>query len=280
MICGPQSRYLTHAESVTMSEAGTSAESLVPSRSRKIHVLVLLCAAYLVSMLDRQIVSLLVEPIKKDLGLSDTQIGLLQGFGFVVFYAALGVPLARFADRGNCTRLIAMGMTVWSLAAMASGAARGFVGLFAARAFVGAGEATLSPAAYSILGETFDKRQLGRVLGIFHMAAGVGLGLALVIGGWTYGLLQSLAGQVYRGGLARAAVGRSHCDNDARAAGASATPRRPSERSPAKERGSGCLPLVKSPRVLPAVRWICRLYSLHLRLSGVDAGTSRSDIRP
>src|SRR5258708_6371868 len=191
MICGPQSRYLTHAESVTMSEAGTSAESLVPSRSRKIHVLVLLCAAYLVSMLDRQIVSLLVEPIKKDLGLSDTQIGLLQGFGFVVFYAALGVPLARFADRGNRTRLIAMGMTVWSLAAMASGAARGFVGLFAARAFVGAGEATLSPAAYSILGETFDKRQLGRVLGIFHMAAGVGLGLALVIGGWTYGLLQS-----------------------------------------------------------------------------------------
>jgi MFS family permease len=162
-------------------------------RGRKIYVLVLLCAAYLVSMLDRQIVSLLVEPIKTDLGLSDTQIGLLQGFGFVVFYATLGVPLARFADRGNRTRLIAAGMAVWSLAAMASGAARGFVGLFAARVFIGAGEATLSPAAYSILGETFDQRRLGRVIGIFHMAAGVGLGLALVIGGWIYGLLQSEA---------------------------------------------------------------------------------------
>lgn len=156
------------------------------STVRPRYTLVLLGLAYVISMLDRQVISLLVEPIKADLRISDTQIGLLQGAAFAIFYALLGLPLARIADRGNRRALIVTGLAVWSAATAACGLARSYGALFAARVMVGAGESTLNPAAYSMLGDLFERRYLGRVIGAFHMAGGIGLGLALVLGAWIY----------------------------------------------------------------------------------------------
>lgn len=153
------------------------------------YTLALLCLAYVISMIDRQVISLLVEPIKGELAVTDTQIGLLQGFAFAVFYAVLGVPLARIADVGNRRLLVVGGLATWSLATIACGLARTFPGLFASRVAVGAGESTLCPAAYSMLADLYPQRRLGRAIGIFHMAAGIALGLALVIGSALYSVL-------------------------------------------------------------------------------------------
>ena len=114
------------------------------------YVVVVLTFAFTVAFIDRQILSLLVQPIRRDLGISDTQISLLAGFAFAVFYSVLGVPIARLADRRSRRAIISVGVFLWSLMTAACGLAKSFAGLFAARVGVGVGEATLSPAAYSM----------------------------------------------------------------------------------------------------------------------------------
>jgi len=151
-----------------------------------------LMLAYTLSYIDRQILSMLVGPIKADLGVSDTQIGLLQGFAFAVFYTLVGIPMGRLADRGDRRRIIAWGVFVWSLATAASGLARSFGQLFAARVAVGVGEAALGPAAYSLIADQFPPEKRGRALGVYSMGVYLGIGLAAIIGGAVVG---RLAGQ-------------------------------------------------------------------------------------
>src|SRR5687767_7954261 len=115
----------------------------------------LLTAAYLVSYIDRTILGLLVQPIKADLQLTDEQIGWVLGPAFAIFYATIGVPLGWLVDRRSRTRLIAWGIALWSAATAFSGLVRGFPQLFLARMTVGVGEAVLSPAAFSIIGDSF-----------------------------------------------------------------------------------------------------------------------------
>lgn len=142
----------------------------------------MLTLAYVFSFLDRIVINLLVEPMKRDLGLTDVQISLLMGLSFAFFYTLCGLPLGWLADRCDRRRLIAAGVAVWSAATVACGFARGYAGLFAARLAVGAGEATLTPAAHSMLADLYPRERLGRAMAVYAMGIYIGSGLALLLG--------------------------------------------------------------------------------------------------
>ncbi len=147
------------------------------------YVVGVLIVAYTFSYVDRTILTLLVKPIRETLQISDTQISLLHGLAFALFYTVLGIPIARLADRANRTRIIIVGIVVWSLMTALCGLARSFMQLFLARVGVGVGEAALSPAAYSIMGDYFRGPALARALSFYTSAIYIGAGLALMIGG-------------------------------------------------------------------------------------------------
>lgn len=155
-------------------------------------VLLILCVAGIVSYIDRQIINLLIEPIKADFDVNDTQIGLLQGFSFVIFYAVLALPLARLADRGRRVSIIFYGTLCWSLATFTCGMAVSFGILFTARMFVGIGEATLSPSGYSLISDYFAKPQIPLAISIFTGCSFVGSGVAYIFGGALIDYLSSL----------------------------------------------------------------------------------------
>ncbi|MDO9487534.1 MAG: MFS transporter [Sphingomonadaceae bacterium] len=142
----------------------------------------LLTVAYLFSYVDRTMLGLLIQPIKADLGLSDEEIGWLLGPAFAIFYATMGLPLGWMVDRKRRTWLIAAGVALWSLATIACGLARSFGQLFVARMTVGVGEAVLSPAALSIIGDSFPPERRGKPIAVYSMAITLGAGLASLIG--------------------------------------------------------------------------------------------------
>ncbi len=147
------------------------------------YIVVLLSAAYLLSLVDRILIGLLIEPIKSEMLLSDTQIGLLVGFGFVLFYTTLGIPLGTLADTRNRRNLIVAGLFVWTLATAGCGLAPGFIWLLLARMMVGAGEAALFPCAISTFTDRFPRAKLGMAMSIFSFGALAGMGLAMAGGG-------------------------------------------------------------------------------------------------
>ena len=147
------------------------------------YVTAFLTLAFALAYIDRQVISLLVGPIKADLGLNDVEISLLGGLAFVLFYTFMGIPLGRLTDRTHRIRLIAAGMFFWSLMTMACGLARSFTQLFLARVGVGVGEATLSPAALSIIADYFPRKKLGTASSIYLTGSWIGTGLAFILGG-------------------------------------------------------------------------------------------------
>ena len=161
--------------------------------------LLLLSIAYFLCLLDRQILTVLVDPIKDDLAISDTQFGLLQGMAFAVFYVTFSVPVARLADRWNRKVVIGSGLFLWSAATCCAGFARTFGGLFGARIGVGIGESCLAPAAYSMLADLFDAKKLGRIIGMFHTVGALGIAGSVVIGGLLYGHFASLGATSFLG---------------------------------------------------------------------------------
>lgn len=148
------------------------------------YLVFLLMLAFVVAFIDRQVITLLVEPIRRDLELTDTGISLLMGFAFAIFYVTMGVPIARLSDSRSRKKIIAIGMTLWSIATVTCGLARNFWQLFVARIAVGVGEATLTPAAYSMIADTFPAHRLGRAIAVYSTGIYVGAGLAGVLGGW------------------------------------------------------------------------------------------------
>lgn len=142
-----------------------------------------LLLANVMSFVDRMILNLLIGPIRADLGISDTQVSLLIGLAFALFFTFMGLPLGRLADRVQRRRLIAYGVGAWSVMTCACGLASSFWGLFFARIGVGVGEATLSPAAFSIVSDYFPADRLGRALAVFSLGGPLGSGAALMIGG-------------------------------------------------------------------------------------------------
>ena len=155
------------------------------------YVAIVLMICNTLSFIDRQILGLLVTPIKLELGLSDTRIGLLQGLAFGIFYTLLGIPMGRIADRSSRRNLVAAGIFCWSLMTALCAGARSFWMLFLARMGVGVGEATLSPSAFSLLSDYFPKERLGTALSVFSMGIFFGSGLALIVGGLIIGAVGS-----------------------------------------------------------------------------------------
>lgn len=128
-------------------QLATEIPPAAPERSSYQWYVVIICmVAYILSFVDRQILSLMIEPIKADLMLSDTQFSLLQGLAFSLFYAFMGVPIAALADKKSRVKIISVGIAFWSLATAACGLSKNFIQMFLARLSVGAGEAALSPA--------------------------------------------------------------------------------------------------------------------------------------
>jgi MFS family permease len=154
-----------------------------PSLARAWYSVGVLFAVYILSFVDRQMVNLLVDPIRADLHVSDTQVSLLQGFAFAVFYTFMGLPIAWAADNYRRPGIIAAGLFLWSAMTAACGMARSFTGLFLARIGVGVGEASLSPAAFSFIADAFPRNMVVRAVGIFASAQSVGGGIALIVGG-------------------------------------------------------------------------------------------------
>ncbi|HLI84331.1 MAG TPA: MFS transporter [Bryobacteraceae bacterium] len=142
-----------------------------------------LTAIYMLSYVDRVILSLLVAPMKRDLGISDTQVGLLQGLAFGLFYTFMGLPLGRMADTWNRRNLIAAGVVLWSCFTSLCSVARSFPSLFLARMGVGVGEASLSPAAYSLISDNFPRERLGVAISVFYMGVFLGTSLSLLVTG-------------------------------------------------------------------------------------------------
>ena len=148
------------------------------------YVVGILTLAYIFSFIDRQILNLLVEPIRQDLDLSDTQISFLQGIAFALFYTLMGIPIARLADVSNRRSIIAAGVFLWSLMTVVCGLAKSFGQLFAARIGVGVGEAALSPPAYSLFSDYFPAGKVTRAIAVYTGGSFLGAGLAYIIGGF------------------------------------------------------------------------------------------------
>ncbi|AMN47697.1 hypothetical protein ACG33_11415 [Steroidobacter denitrificans] len=156
------------------------------------YLLFLLMSAYLLSFFDRQILILMIEPISRDLHLSDTHFGLLYGFAFALFYTFLGLVFGRFIDIFSRTRVLATAIVLWSAATAACGLANTFGELFVARMLVGIGEAGLAPAAYSLIADLFKPKQRARAFAVYGSGIYLGSGLAFVLGGRLVEFLETL----------------------------------------------------------------------------------------
>ncbi|MFN7935445.1 MAG: MFS transporter [Bryobacteraceae bacterium] len=163
------------------------AEPPYPSAGYAWYVLALLTLVYVFSFIDRQILNLLVGPVRRDLGLSDTQMSLLMGFSFALFYTGFGIPLGRLADSRSRRTIIAIGFATWSLFSAGCGLARTFAQMLLMRVGVGVGEATLSPAAYSLLTDYFPPQRRATALSVYGMGIYIGSGLAFLLGGLVTG---------------------------------------------------------------------------------------------
>ncbi|HIA46999.1 MAG TPA: MFS transporter [Candidatus Hydrogenedentes bacterium] len=148
------------------------------------YVLGVLFIVYIFNFIDRQILSILAEEIKADLGISDAQMGFLFGTAFAVFYALFGIPLGKLADVWNRKSLISIGLLFWSVMTALSGTARGFLALGTYRMGVGVGEASASPSAYSMLGDYFPPRMRATAMAIYSSGVYVGSGIGMFLGAW------------------------------------------------------------------------------------------------
>jgi MFS family permease len=172
---------------VTSSSTSDNETAPPPNLARAWYAVAVLTLANVSGFVDRQILSLLVEPIKRDLAITDTQVSLLAGLGFVLFYSVLGLPIGRWVDRGVRPRIVAIGVAVWSLMTAATGVARTFGQLFVARIGVGVGEATLGPAAVSIIADQFPRKQLGTAMSTYMVGTFAGSGVAYALGAYVVG---------------------------------------------------------------------------------------------
>jgi predicted MFS family arabinose efflux permease len=153
------------------------------SKSYKRYVLFILTGVYAFNFIDRQILVILQEPIKADLDLSDTQLGLLTGFAFALLYVTLGLPIARYADKNNRKNIVSISLVVWSAMTALSGMAQNFVQLLLARVGVGVGEAGGSPPAHSIISDYYEPEKRATALSIYSTGVYIGIGLGFLIGG-------------------------------------------------------------------------------------------------
>jgi MFS family permease len=169
-----------------MSQSHVAARSLAWSREERIFVLLILCFASSVNLVDRMLITILIEPIKREFSASDTEMGLLTGLSFAAVYATAAFPIARYTDRGVRRNVIAWSVLVWGSMTMLCGLARSYGQLAVARMGVALGEAGYQPAAHSMIADLFPLRRRGFALGLFNAAASLGIGFGLFFGGWMH----------------------------------------------------------------------------------------------
>lgn len=167
-----------------VSTAVTSAQAEWWTPSRRHYVLLILCLVGIFNMVDRQIIAILLEPIKHDLGVSDSAMGFLSGIAFAAFYLTAGIPLARLADSHSRRAVIVGCLAVWSLATAMCGFVHSFAQLAIARIGVAGGEAGAYPASQSMLADLYPAKQRGTVIGIILAAQAIGIAFGLFFGGW------------------------------------------------------------------------------------------------
>src|SRR5260370_3020988 len=163
-------------------QVAVEADAARPSISRY-YVLGLLTAVYGLNFLDRTILKVLIEPIKQEFTLSDTTMGLLAGFGFVLFYSLLGIPIARIADRLNRRNIVAIAFAFWSAMTFLCGMAQSVATLALARIGVGIGESAGTPASQSMVADLFDKNEPPRALRVYAIGTYLAVLLGSFIGG-------------------------------------------------------------------------------------------------
>lgn len=173
--------------------------SLQKTERRWIYLVLILTVAYILSFVDRQVINILAEPIKRDLGLRDWQIGVMSGLSFALVYGVTALPIARLAERFDRSRLIVAALLVWSGSTLLCGAARGFGELAAARVAVGMGESGYTPSAQSLITQSVPKSRRTLALAVFGSALPIGSMIALAIGGliadiWGWRMAFLLAG--------------------------------------------------------------------------------------
>ncbi len=156
------------------------------------YMVFILFLAYTFSAIDRQILTLLVKPIRADLGLSDSEISLLMGFAFAFLFALAGLPIGRLSDRKSRRWVISIGISVWCVMTAVSGFAKSFWHLFIARMGVGVGEASLTPAALSLISDRFPPNKRALALSVYHLGYPVGAGIAMIVGGLIIGKLTEI----------------------------------------------------------------------------------------
>lgn len=171
----------------------TARKPLSPARSW--WAIFVFMVALMFNYLDRQLLTLLVTPIKADLGVSDTEISLLVGFAFVVFYVLVGIPMARFVDRGPRKWVVGAAIAFWSLMTAACGLARNFYELALARMLLGIGESCNAPGTYSMTSDMFARDKLAKPISVIGIGTVAGSGVALLVGGWLITWLTAIGPQ-------------------------------------------------------------------------------------
>jgi MFS family permease len=173
---------MSRSQTAIVEDVSPAARQEVPAYSW--YALLVLTAIYVLNFLDRQVIYILFTPIKAEMHFSDLQLALLGTTSFVIFYSLLGIPFGRLADRVSRKNLIAGGLAVWSLFSGLTGFTHGFWTLFLCRLMVGVGEATLGPAALSLLSDYFPSNMRTRIQGVYASGIALGGGLAFFLGGW------------------------------------------------------------------------------------------------
>ena len=164
----------------TQSDSNSSADS----KTHRYYALVLLTIVYSFNFIDRQLLSILQEAIKADLGLSDSQLGLLTGFSFALFYVLAGIPIAKLADKHNRKNIIAIAIFVWSFMTAISGFVQNYLQLLLARIGVGVGEAGGSPPSHSIISDIFPPESRASAIGFYSTGVNIGILFGFLLGGW------------------------------------------------------------------------------------------------
>ena len=176
-----------------MTTASASAGQGAPGKAGSEHefgarypryALALLLVVYIVNFIDRSILAILLEDVRAEFDLSDTQLGFLSGIAFALFYAVMGIPIARWADRGTRKTIISIAVFTWSLMTAFTGFAQNFAMLLAARIGVGVGEAGCSPPAHSLISDYFPLERRATMLSIYSLGIPIGAGIGYLAGGW------------------------------------------------------------------------------------------------
>ncbi len=171
-------------EKANMNNKSDETEQLPFSRGYRYYVLGILMFVFSINVLDRQILAILMEPVRLELGLSDTHLGFLSGIAFAIFYATLGIPIARIADKTSRKGVIVICLAAWSAMTAVCGLAQNFWQLLLARIGVAVGEAGGTPPSHSLISDYFREHQRATALGVFALGGPIGMMTGLFIGGW------------------------------------------------------------------------------------------------